>query len=192
MNFDQTFQTKPANETTAEQMLITRAQSAVVTSPSPSALGVPTASQRVQDLLSAHEISRFPEARYGGPGRVEACGRSLVASPPAPPALSVSPPSFLHLHPEPDRSNPMVDGRPSVSRRWATEPFPKSGKLSNASSDISRTSPTVWRPAATNTLRILDGNSTSLISVSSGSSGVGSSIFRSLISPSPSALLLGR
>src|ERR1700720_2376292 len=76
----------------------------------------------------------------------------------------------------PDGPTPSVDGRPSVSRRWATEAFPKSGRLSNASSDISRTSPTVWRPAATNTLRILDGNSTSLISVSSGSSGVGSSI----------------
>src|SRR5882762_1941739 len=35
------------------------------------------------------------------------------------------------------------------------------------SSDVSRTSPTVCRPAATNALRILDGNSTSLIGVSS-------------------------
>jgi hypothetical protein len=43
---------------------------------------------------------------------------------------------------------PSVDGRPSVSRRWATEAFPKSGRLSNASSDVSRTSPTVFRPAA--------------------------------------------
>jgi len=34
MNFDQTFHTKPANETAAEQMLITSAQSATVTSPS--------------------------------------------------------------------------------------------------------------------------------------------------------------
>src|SRR5258707_3675917 len=110
MNFDQTFQTKPANETTAEQMLITRAQSAVVTSPSPSALGVPTASQGVQDLLSAHEISRFPEARYGGPGRVEACERSLVASPPAPPALSVSPPSFLRLEPR-ARPDEVIDAQ---------------------------------------------------------------------------------
>src|ERR1700716_2928573 len=41
MNFDQTFQTKPANETTAEQMLITRAQSAVVTSISPLARARP-------------------------------------------------------------------------------------------------------------------------------------------------------
>jgi hypothetical protein len=30
MNFDHTFQTKPANETIAEQMLITKAQSATV------------------------------------------------------------------------------------------------------------------------------------------------------------------
>src|SRR5450631_429337 len=74
----------------------------IVISPSASALGVPNASQCVQDLLSAHEISRFPEARYGGPGPVEACERSLVASPPFPPALSVSPTSFLRFQPELD------------------------------------------------------------------------------------------
>src|ERR1700730_2773442 len=44
---------------------------------------------------------------------------------------------------------PSVDGRPSVSRRWATEAVPKSGRANNASSDISRTCPTVFRPAAT-------------------------------------------
>jgi hypothetical protein len=43
---------------------------------------------------------------------------------------------------------PSNDGRPRVSRRWATEPFPKSGKLSNASPDISRSSPTVFMPGA--------------------------------------------
>src|SRR5258708_30363238 len=46
---------------------------------------------------------------------------------------------------------PSVDGRPSVSRRWATEVFPRSWKLSSVSSEISRTSPTVLRPAAANT-----------------------------------------
>src|SRR5258708_32150911 len=75
---------------------------------------------------------------------------------------------------------PSHDGRPSASRRWATEAFPRSWKLSRISSDVSRTSPTVFRPAAANTLRIRAGNSTSLIGVSSGSSGVGSSIFGSL------------
>ena len=44
-----------------------------------------------------------------------------------------------------------------------------------------------FRPAAANTLRMRAGNSTSLIGVSSGSSGVGSSMVASLISPSPSA-----
>src|SRR5258707_6402958 len=97
MNFDQTFQTKPANETTAEQMLITRAQSAVVTSPSPSALGVPTASQGVQDLLSAHEISRFPEARYGGPVRRESSAGALAGLPARPPAPLLSPPPLFFL-----------------------------------------------------------------------------------------------
>jgi hypothetical protein len=33
MNFDHTFQTKPASETMAEQMLITKAQSAIVIQP---------------------------------------------------------------------------------------------------------------------------------------------------------------
>jgi len=83
---------------------------------------------------------------------------------------------------------PSVDGRPSVSRRWATEPFPKSGKLSNASSDVSRTSPTVFRPAAISMFCRRAGNRTRSTGVSSGNSGVGSSIFRSLICPSPSAL----
>ena len=43
---------------------------------------------------------------------------------------------------------PSQDGRPSVSRRCETEPRPKSGKLSNISSDASRTLPTVLKPAA--------------------------------------------
>jgi hypothetical protein len=78
---------------------------------------------------------------------------------------------------------PSVDGRPSVSRRWGTEAFPKSGRLSNASSDVSRTSPTVFRPAANSAFFIRVGNRTSRVGVLSGSSGVGSS---SLISsPSP-------
>ena len=43
---------------------------------------------------------------------------------------------------------PSNDGRPRVSRTWAIEPFPKSGKLSNASPDISRSSSTVFMPGA--------------------------------------------
>jgi 8-oxo-dGTP diphosphatase len=67
---------------------------------------------------------------------------------------------------------PSVDGKPRGSRRWATDPLPKSLKLSSVSFEISRTSPTVSRPAATSTLRIRGGNSTPLIGVSSGSSGL--------------------
>ena len=37
---------------------------------------------------------------------------------------------------------------PSVFRRCATEAAPKTGRLSNASSDVSRTSPIVFKPAA--------------------------------------------
>jgi hypothetical protein len=88
---------------------------------------------------------------------------------------------------KPKGVTPSHDGRPSVSRRWATEPFPRSWKLSSVSSEISRTSPTVFRPAAANTLRMRAGSSTSPIGVSSGSSGVGSSSLGSLTSSSPSA-----
>src|SRR5216684_3937772 len=52
-----------------------------------------------QRKLSAPEISRSPEARCGGPAPMEACERSLIASPPVLPVLSVSPLSFLHLQP---------------------------------------------------------------------------------------------
>ena len=45
-------------------------------------------------------------------------------------------PGFL-----PKGLTPSVEGRPSVSRRWATEACPKSGRASNALPDISRTSP---------------------------------------------------
>jgi hypothetical protein len=86
-----------------------------ITSPSPSALGVPIASQCVQDLLSAREVSRFPEARYGGPVPVEACELSLVASPPFPPVLSVSPPSFLRLEPELDQAAEIRHRHPSAT-----------------------------------------------------------------------------
>jgi hypothetical protein len=70
---------------------------------------------------------------------------------------------------------PSVEGGPSVSRSWATEIFPKSGRLSNAVSDISRTSPTVFRPAANKAFLIRVGNWTSRIGVLSGSCGVVSS-----------------
>ena len=86
----------------------------------------------------------------------------------------------------PNGLTPSQDARPSVSRRWATEPFPRSWKLSSVSSEISRTSPTVFRPAAANTFRMRAGSSTSPIGVSSGSSGVGSSSLGSLTSSSPS------
>src|SRR5882762_7086380 len=67
---------------------------APVISASPSAFGVPTANLGVSDQLSAHEISRSPEARCGGPVLVEARERSLIASPTFLPVLAVSPPSF--------------------------------------------------------------------------------------------------
>ena len=70
---------------------------------------------------------------------------------------------------------PEVDGSPSVSRRWATEAVPKSGRLRSASSDISRTSPTVFRPDANSAFLMRVGNRTSRVGVLSGSSGVGSS-----------------
>src|SRR6202035_5748704 len=63
----------------------------------------------------------------------------------------------------PDGPTPSVDGRPSVWRRWATEAFSKSGRLSNASSDISRACPTVFTPAA---------NSASFIRVGIGFRGL--------------------
>src|SRR3979411_1477174 len=65
--------------------------------------GVPTANRGVAEQLSAPEISLFPEARCGGPAPMEACERSLIASPPLLPVLSLSPFSFLHLQPELDQ-----------------------------------------------------------------------------------------
>src|SRR5258705_8533966 len=53
--------------------------------------------RQLQEQLSAPEISRSPEARCGGPAPMEACERSLIASPPLLPVLSISPRSFLHL-----------------------------------------------------------------------------------------------
>src|SRR5882762_1223433 len=74
---------------------------APVISASPSAFGVPTANLGVADQLSAHEISRSPEARCGGPVLVEARERSLIASPTFLSVLAVSPPSFpLRLLPQ--------------------------------------------------------------------------------------------
>ena len=73
---------------------------------------------------------------------------------------------------------PSVDGMPRVSRKWVTEAFPKSGRLSNASSDCSRTSPTILMPAANSAFLIRVGNRTSRIDVLSGSSGVGSELAR--------------
>jgi hypothetical protein len=59
----------------------------------------PTANRGVAEQLSAPEISRSLDARCGGPAPMEACERSLIASPPVLPVLSVSPLSFLHLQP---------------------------------------------------------------------------------------------
>src|SRR6266702_6199266 len=53
----------------------------------------------VAEQLSAPEISRSHEARCGGPAPMEACERSLIASPPFLPVLAVSPLSFFHLRP---------------------------------------------------------------------------------------------
>jgi hypothetical protein len=50
---------------------------------------------------------------------------------------------------------PSVDAGPKVSRRWATEPGPRSGRPSSVASDASRTSPTVFQPAAVTAFRIL-------------------------------------
>ena len=49
---------------------------------------------RVAEQLSAHAISRSPEACCGGLAPMEASERSLVAELPFLPALAVSPPSF--------------------------------------------------------------------------------------------------
>jgi hypothetical protein len=47
-----------------------------------------------------------------------------------------------------DLETPSVDGRPNFMRRSESEPLAKSGRLISVSSDVSRTSPTVFRPAA--------------------------------------------
>src|SRR5438876_6188436 len=71
---------------------------------------------------------------------------------------------------------PSVYGRPNFLRRSESEPFPKTGRLISVSSDISRTSPTVFRSAARRAFWILVENNTRSIGVSSGSSEVGASI----------------
>jgi hypothetical protein len=81
---------------------------------------------------------------------------------------------------------PSRDGRPKVFRRCATESGPRSRKLRNVLSVVSRTSPTVFKPATANTFRRRVGNRTSTIWVSSGNSGVGSIRCRWVISPRPS------
>jgi hypothetical protein len=97
--------------------------------------------------------------------------------------------SFTSIHLQPDLDQPAdgfgprgltpsVDGRPNLSRSWATEVFPKSGSASSAASDISRTSPTVFRPAANKAFSIRVGNRISRIGVLSGSSGVASSLLK--------------
>lgn len=68
---------------------------------------------------------------------------------------------------------PWLDGRPNFSRRSESDALPKSGRLMSVSSDISRTSPTVFRSAALSALWILAGNITCSIGVSSGNSGLG-------------------
>ncbi len=68
------------------------------------AFGGPTAILSVADQLSAHEFCRSPETRCDGPAPVEACKRSLLASPPLLPILSVAPPSILQLQPEFDKA----------------------------------------------------------------------------------------
>jgi hypothetical protein len=61
-------------------------------------------------------------------------------------------------------------------RRSESEPLPKSGRLIRVSSDISRTSPTVFRSAARRAFWILVENRTRSIGISSGNSGVGATI----------------
>jgi hypothetical protein len=80
----------------------------------------------------------------------------------------------FHFFGTPGRT-PSVDGRPNIVRNWMTDPFPKWGSLSRSSSDISRTSPTVFRPAAKSAFLIRSGKLTPRVGVSSGSSGVGAS-----------------
>jgi hypothetical protein len=53
---------------------------------------------------------------------------------------------------------PSQEGRPNVSRRCATERRPSFGKLTNISSDASRTSPTVFKPAAASAFGMRGGN----------------------------------
>src|ERR1035437_2638096 len=65
-------------------------------SPSPSA----PVNRCIAEQLSAHEISRSPEAHCDGPGQVKACERLPKASPRSLPTLLVSPTSFLHLQPQ--------------------------------------------------------------------------------------------
>jgi hypothetical protein len=50
---------------------------------------------------------------------------------------------------------PSVEGKPSVSRRQAIAPLPRSGKLRSLSSEVSRSSPSVFIPAALSAFRIL-------------------------------------
>jgi hypothetical protein len=60
---------------------------------------------------------------------------------------------------------PSVDGSPNFLRRSESEPFPKSGRLIGVSSDISRTSPSVFRSAARRAFWILVENNTRSIGV---------------------------
>src|SRR5450631_1142105 len=66
-----------------------------------------------------------------------------------------------------------VEGRPKVSRRCATDPFPRSWRLNNVASDAARISPTVFTPAVVRAFRTLVENPTFSMGVSSGSSGAG-------------------
>src|SRR4051794_10642998 len=62
---------------------------------------------------------------------------------------------------------------PSVSRKWHTEPLPRSGKLSSAASDAIFTSPTLLLTQNANAFWILVERTTCLRGVSSGRVGGG-------------------
>src|SRR5712672_656777 len=86
-------------------------------------------------------------------------------------AIAVNQVGFL-----PKGLTPTVEGRPKVSRRCATDPFPRSWRFNNIASDASRISPTVFKPAVVSAFRTLVENRTFSMGVSSGSSGAGYSI----------------
>ena len=65
----------------------------------------------------------------------------------------------------PGNARPSVEGGPSLSRKKATDPDSRSGKLRSSASEASRTSPIDIVPAEFSAFLILVGNSTRSIGV---------------------------